>query len=138
MADDDEGWSSPDSDYVNTSNMTSSTGKVAMRERSMSREMSGGKGGRRLSREIRTSSGGGPGSAMAAAADAALAALDLGGDGDGGGDDDDDGGRIFQAHPSRIPLRPGIKYPVRVNPHSDIYIYIYTYVYIYTHTHTLL
>ena len=42
--------------------------------------------------------------------------------GDGGGDDDDDGdgGRIFQAHPSPIPLRPGIKYPVRINPHSDI------------------
>ena len=47
-----------------------------------------------------------------------------GGDGDGGDDDDDgdddDGGRILQAHPSPIPLRPGIKYPVRVNPHSDM------------------
>ena len=43
---------------------------------------------------------------------------DDGDDGDGDGDDDDDGdddgGRILQPHPSPIPLRPGIKYPVRV------------------------
>ena len=39
-----------------------------------------------------------------------------GGDGDGGGDG---GGRILQAQPGPIPLRPGIKYPVRVTSHSD-------------------
>ena len=47
--------------------------------------------------------------------------------GDGGGGDGGDGGRILQAQPSPIPLRPGIKYPVRVITLTPIYIYIYIY-----------
>ena len=42
--------------------------------------------------------------------------------GDGGGDG---GGRILGHGQASNPSRPGIKYPVRETPHSDIYIYIY-------------
>ncbi len=41
------------------------------------------------------------------------------GDGDDGDDDDDGGGRISWQHPTPIPSRPGIKYPVRHPPHFD-------------------
>ena len=39
---------------------------------------------------------------------------------DGDGDGDGGGGIILPAQPGPIPMRPGIKYPVRVTPHSDM------------------